>query len=260
MLKLAGEFEVGQEKIELISYSPGKQDTGDLEVATKTITAISEASGTGNADYSQALTLPKPNDARLVIERIAARLAVTIDSFDTATHLYCRVYVDQQDADHRLFDMDWDSTGAKLTAVDTHSGTLSVIFGSLKDGSAHTFYFFFWVNQANNAVISLVQLWEGVGTGDTGWQVICRLSHTGITWWNLQTGLQGSGSPDTLGSIYSSLVAQTFAKWTGNGIYQPTSGSPLFISPGTPRINMHGSVATDLNYISNTHIVLRSEQ
>ena len=107
-----------QEKIGLIEYLPYLENTGDLEAGTKTITATSEATGVANADYSMALTLSKPSDARLVVTRIAARLAVTIDSFDVAEHLYCRVYVDAQDANHRLFDEDWNSIGAKLDAVD----------------------------------------------------------------------------------------------------------------------------------------------
>lgn len=111
-----------QEKIELVSYSPLYPTTGDLEAGTKAITAISEASGVGNADYSATLALASPSDARMAVLRIVSRLSVTIDSFDTATHLYCRVYVDVQDADHRLFDEDWTTTGTKLDAVDAHSG------------------------------------------------------------------------------------------------------------------------------------------
>ena len=126
-LKLAGE-EIGiQEKIETIVYSPSVKDSGDLESATKTITATAEASGSANADYNAVLTLPDPDDARLVVKRIAARLAVTIDSFDTATILYCRVYVDAQDADHLLFDESWNSTGAKLAAEDTRLPSISTI-------------------------------------------------------------------------------------------------------------------------------------
>ena len=106
-----------QEKIEVITYEPSAKDTGDLESGTKTITATSEATGVGNADYSQALTLPQPGDGRLVVTRIAARLAVTIDSFDVAEHLYCRVYVDTQDANHLLFDTDCNSIRDKLDAV-----------------------------------------------------------------------------------------------------------------------------------------------
>lgn len=97
-----------QEKIETITYTPAVPGSGDLEAGTTTVTATSEASGVGNADYSAALTLPAPSDARMVAQRIATRLVVTIDSFDAATHLYCRVYMDVQDADHRLFGEDWD--------------------------------------------------------------------------------------------------------------------------------------------------------
>lgn len=152
-------------RVETISYSPGMQDTGDLEAATATITATSEGSGLVNADYSAALTLKRPSDARLEVKRIAARLAVTVDSM-TAGHLYCRVYVDQQDAEHLLFDEDWTGAGARLDATDTHQSGKAAIFSLLADGSAHTFYFFFWVD-AGSAVISLVQLWEGAGTCST---------------------------------------------------------------------------------------------
>ncbi|MEK7281607.1 MAG: hypothetical protein AAB037_04555, partial [Chloroflexota bacterium] len=115
------------------------------EAATKTITATVEATGVGNADYSAALTVAAPADARLVVKRVAARLAVTIDSM-TAGTLFCRVYVDAQAANNRLFDLSWTTPGAKLAAVDTHSGNLAAVFNLLKDGAAHTFYFFFWVN------------------------------------------------------------------------------------------------------------------
>ena len=170
-----------QERIETLAYAAGLQDSGDLEAGTMTVTATAEASGVGNADYSHALALVKPDDARLVVKRIAARLAVTIDSFDTATHLYCRVYVDAQDADHRLFDEDWNSTGEKLDAVDTHSAALATIFDLLKDGAAHTFYFFFWVDQPNNAAISLVELWEGVGSCITNpYGEVLAISHKGV--------------------------------------------------------------------------------
>ena len=141
-----------QEKVETILYSPGLQNSGDLEAATKTITALAEATGLANADYSKALTLPKPADTRLELERIGSRLSVTIDSFSVATILYCRVYVDAQDAAHRLFDLSWTTTGNQLAGTSTTSGTL---YPLLSDGQSHTFYFFFWVNQANNAVIKI---------------------------------------------------------------------------------------------------------
>ncbi len=153
------------EMVDTIDYGPGLEDTGDLEGGTRTITATVEAAGVGNADYSHSMALAKPVDPRLVVKRIAARLAVNIDTM-TAGHLHCRVYVDQQDADHRLFDSDWDTTGEKLAADTVYADSKAVIFDLLRDGSSHTFYFFLWVD-SGNAVISRIQLWEGVGTSST---------------------------------------------------------------------------------------------
>ena len=252
-LPLAGEPIGIQEKVESIWYNPGLKDTGDLETGTNTITATSEASGTGNADYSQALTLPKPDDARLLLKRIAARLSVTIDSM-TAGHLYCRVYVDVQDADHRLFDEDWTTTGAKLDAVDTYSGGLSTIFNLLKDGSAHTFYFFFWVD-AGNAVISVVQLWEGVGSCSTsrGDNAYClEVDHQGFVALSSYLGRQGTGTPR--------FIIPTYDPWldyydvTGHGENPKVANLLAY----TPHIIICGSVATDLNYTSMIELRLRS--
>ncbi len=78
MLKLAGETDIGLERVEAITYAPGLQNSEDLESGTKTITATAEASGIENTDYSAALTLPQPDDIRLEVKRVASRLAVTI--------------------------------------------------------------------------------------------------------------------------------------------------------------------------------------
>ena len=249
-LKLAGE-EIGiQEIIDGITYAPGLKDSGDLEAGTKTITATSEASGVGNADYSKALTLPKPSDARLVVKRIAARLAVTIDSFDTATHLYCRVYVDAQDANHRLFDEDWDGTGAKLDAVDTHSGAKSTIFDLLKGGAEHTFYFFFWVNQANNAVISLVQLWEAVGSCTTR-ALSYLIKHSGFMQLVGSTGRVGTG---TSSCFLMPTAADIGVSFNSNKV------SDIHLVVTRMEAKVGGTVATDLNYAAYVNVALRSVQ
>jgi hypothetical protein len=83
-----------QERIEAISYMPGLQDSGDLEPGTRTITATTEATGVNVADYHTTLTLAKPDDLRVSVLRIAARVAVTIDNM-TAGQLNCRVYAEQ---------------------------------------------------------------------------------------------------------------------------------------------------------------------
>lgn len=249
-LPLAGEPIGIQEKIEALAYVPGLQDTGDLEAATKTITATAEAAGVGNADYSQALTLPKPADARLIVKRIATRLAVTIDSM-TAGHLYCRVYVDAQDAAHRLFDEDWTTTGARLDAVNTHSENLATIFALLKDGAAHTFYFFFWVD-AGNAVISVCQLWEGVGNCSTSAAKVLSLTHQGFIGGKAYAVRVGTGS---VGHIICSFDSGTsHPNIVGDAAEQVFPCAVV----SNPVEQVYGPVATDLVYVSWIYLVLRS--
>ena len=248
-----------QEKIETILYSPGLQDSQDLEPATKTITALAEATGLANADYSKVLTLPKPADTRLELLRIGSRLSVTIDSFDLATILYCRVYVDAQDSDHRLFDLSWTTTGNQLAGTSATSGT--TLYPLLSDGQSHTFYFFFWVNQANNAVISLVQLWEACGRAGAAAIGDClKLNHIGL--------VQMAFLMNVLGSAAAPFTVELSGSWDKNGIWR-VSGSQVFSfqAPGllvlcdnylqflvTP-----GNI-TDLPYVQSIRLVLRSEQ
>jgi hypothetical protein len=245
-----------QERIETLSYTPSLQDSGDLEAGTKTITATTEASGIGNADYSHALTLAKPGDARLVVKRIASRLAVTIDSFDTATHLYCRVYVDTQDADHRLFDEDWDGTGAKLDAVDTAEGTKETIFDLLKDGAAHTFYFFFWVDQANNAIISLVELWEGVGTcsESAAYREVLRFDLVGYISTIVGAYRVGSGTS----TLYWRPKDQAYYFFYSTTAVSGSYGYSFVCNHDG--LSLKGSVATDLSYLTKVIVNLRNEQ
>jgi len=248
------------EKVEALSYSPSVQGSADLEAATKTITATVEATGVVNADYSVALTLAAPSDARLVVMRIASRLAVTIDTIPVNdTNLYCRVYVDAQNANNLLFNENWATVGEKLDAVDTHSGQ-ATIFNLLKNGAAHTFYFFFWrAGTGTGIVISLVQLWEAVGSCATPWyssDTCLELTHTGYITYFLVPNTQGSGTPTTAPVKVGYLSS-----------YQRTTGyanEPIPVAThlcqGTFSIWIGGTVATDINYLSSVILLLRSEQ
>ena len=232
------------------------QDSGDLEAGTKTITATAEASGLGNASYTVSLTLPRPTDDRLVVKRICARLQVTIDAIAGGdTDLYCRVYVDAQDTAHRLFDLDWTSTGAKLLALDTHSGALPTIFDLLKDGNSHTFYFFFWkAGTGAGITISLVQLWEGVGSCSTvePYPTIDIL-HQGIMSICGYISRVGTGTP-----IFNllSVGSNWFELYNISGLDQHMR-VPLVLVCNNP-ISAKGTVATDLNYIPCIELILRS--
>jgi len=242
-----------QEKIETISYAPLVQNTNDLEAATKTITAIAEATGVGNADYNKVLTLAKPADARMEVKRTTSRLAVTIDSM-TAGTLFCRVYVDAQATSNRLFDLSWTAAGAELSAVDTCSTALATIFNLQKDGSAHTFYFFFWVD-AGNAVISLVQLWEGVGSHTASPGNIClNLNFAGLCTLAIYITVNGTGTP--YGYVYikqTNYVAHM-------AISGHTATGHLHFLNNHNDIGMAGTVSTDLNNIYRIEVNLRSEQ
>lgn len=239
-----------QERIETLSYTCPLQDSGDLEAGTNTITATSEASGIGSADYNDSLTLPKPDDARLTVKRIVSRFQVTIDSM-TAGHLYCRVYVDQQDAEHRLFDEDWTADGEKLGVVDTHSGNKAAVYNLLKDGLAHTFYFFFWVD-SGNAVISIVELWEGVGQGGTSYnQNSLEIDHVGLISIGCPVNKVGTGS-----------VSARIGPSASVGSYiADASGTTAHLGVEVALVNNHAiaiksTVATDLVYLSSIFVTL----
>ena len=246
------------ERIEAITYSPGILDTADLEAATKTITALTEAVGTVNADYNKVLLLPIPSDARLAIKLIASRLAVTIDSFDLATILYCRVYVDTQDEAHRLFDLSWNAIGAKVTSTRLSSGAN---FNLLKNGGNHTFYFFFWVNQANNAIISLVQLWEGVGSNGTNTSLAdtdsLEITHIGTISLSGGVSIIGTGNKNCLILTPATSVdyCRVAAPETSIYIYLKE-----FISSFNCAVCFWGSVATDIICLERIYVRLRSER
>ncbi len=260
MLKLAGEGLIA-EHIETLEYTPGLKDSWDLEAATRSVINTGEATGIANADYSAVLTLPAPFDSRLSVLRIAARLAVTIDSI-TAGQLNCRVYVDAQDANHRLFDLSWTTPGAKLAGVDTHSGNLAAIFNLLKDGAAHTFYFFFWVN-AGDSVISLCRLCEGVGSADTSYwgQEVLTVTHTGLLSVSSRIVREGTGTLSHMLTEKGAGVGQTgflTGDISNTGIYG--YGNTTCLVKNGVSIRCGGSVVTDVNYVYGCNFVLRSEQ
>jgi len=247
--------------IETITYYPVRQDTGDLEAATKTITATAEASGIANKDYSSNKTLLAPPDARISIISLITRLSVTIDSDDGTHDLRCRVYVDAQDADHLLFDLTYSTTGNQLAVQALTASTKPIIFNLLKNGFSHTFYFFFWSPGNHSPVISLVTLCESVGSNKTsGWgnkvltftpnshcEVQLRFYHhtigTGINSWCMLlnddvNGNQGKFAMHETGAIEVTKISEGFL-----GTFQ-------FLPAGfNIQLIVYGTVATDMQYI-----------
>ena len=173
--------------------------SGDLEAATKTITATAEAAGLGNADYHNHETMPIPTDSRLAILNFAAFLALTIDSDDGTHDLRCRVYVDAQDASHMLFDISCTTTGAQAAVTNLNATTLATIFNLLKDGAAHTYYFFLWSPGNHSPVISLISIITSIGTASTTTFGLAYLSFLSPVHCELQVRCMSSVNVGTAG-------------------------------------------------------------
>lgn len=255
MLKLAGETNLKLEKIELINYVPGLKDSADLETGTHTIVPTSKPA-IGSAQYSKSLTMAASTDSRLAVMRIAARLNVNITNLGTATHLYCSVRVDVDDADHELFNEDWTSTGNKLDAVDTHSANKATLFNLLKDGAAHIFYFLFWADTASQAQIDVVELWFGVGSCSTASVTVLQLTHTGFIQTQVYCERVGTGN-------MTARVATPGESYVAFSSFTASAGSLLvpsaLVDAGLVVVAL-GTVATDLNSMYRARFVLRSEQ
>lgn len=251
-----------REKIELISYSPNLQNSGDLEAGTHTIIPTSRPS-IASAQYNVVLTLPKPADTRLEVTRIGCRLSVNITALGTATRVYCSVRVDIDDSDHELFNEEWTSTEAKLDATDTHSGAKAIIFDLLKDGSAHTFYFLFWADVTSQAVIDVVQLWEAVGTSAVlySFQPVMKIAHTGCLSFSWMPSREGTGASNSLISRLNwKGVSHNSPIVSMTGVNATPSSPFNTISYDSVELRICGAEATDLKYIINAAFLLRSEQ
>ena len=256
MLKLAGEG-ITRERIESIVYNPGLKTTNDLESGTHTIVPTARP-GIASAQYLAQFTLPKPDDARLMVKRIAARLSVNIAGMGTATHVYLSVRVDADDSDHELFSEDWTSVGSKLSAVDTHSGNKATIFNLLKDGGAHTFYLLLWADVASQATVDLVQLWEGVGSSDiTGGSPCLEISHSGWLGVADNVGRQGTGTVNQC--IFSGTVAIGQRLRTITTSQELAMADNMSLSYDKVILSIFGTFATDLNYLDVIRVLLRSE-
>ena len=253
---------------ETINFTQTVRDTTDLEAATKTITATAKA---GAADYSASLALTAAimPDTRLAVSRIAQRLQITVDSFNSATHLYCQVYVDDPTglvANNQLFSIDITATGQNLSTAFCTAATKPTLFNLLKDGASHTFYFFFWVNQATSATISECRLYEAIGVGSAAWYSDhLVLTFTGEIWVNGSGARIGTGNFSISVTIPDNVdgVGNNRRRWQqGNGI----NTVPNFNSTNRclPCVTTAGiwladlSVVTDLCYNDELQFILKS--
>jgi len=248
MLKLAGETNIGLEKIETLTYNSYLQDTGDLEAATKTITATTKPA---TADYTHDLTIPSPSDGRVVVTNIGIRGNIHIDSFGgppAATKVYCTIEIGGVEV---------------ISAVELTNAAADNFFGAnltttqFPVGSAQTIGIFLWADQGD-AVISVAQIWASVGTYGTSWMNILEINHAGFIAVGDNSLILGSGSISRSLKVKGGAVGGTVAlNITDTSL---NLNQTLTICAQGVYWRMKSSVATDLAYIYGITAVLRGEQ
>ncbi len=242
-LKLAGEETGIQERVVTITYTPGLATTGDIEPATHTVTATSKA---GSPDYTSALTLPAPSDARLKVLRLCLRLQATIDSFGgapAATQMSYSVHVNGAE---RLTGS-WNAAGGQYASIDLTEGQFNL-------GSPNSIALYLWVDQGN-AVVSVAQAWLAVGTNSLSATTVHVLQflHRGFIAYTLRLLRVGTGAP-------SAAAVQPEIDWLH---FNYVSGNDTrLVSPAALAHNQlvraWGTVSTDLNYVEAIAINVRS--
>lgn len=241
-LRLSGEALGVQELVEAIAYTPGVQDSGDLEAATAMVTATAKPA---TPDYATSLTVPAPADGRVEVLRTALRLQVTVDSFGgepAATALSATVEVNDVE---KLAAVSFTSTGDGFASVDITAGVVLGASTSLK--------VYLWVDQGE-AVVSAVRLWLGVGSVSTGQPMpVARIHHAGALALSARVHRAGTGAPYIYLAPYSA-VWDWYGSASGDGVRFQV---PSFICHHDWLL-MQGTVTGDLNYLETLYLNLRS--
>jgi hypothetical protein len=230
-----------QGKISGIIYTPWFQDSGNLETGTRTITATTKP---GSADYSASLTMQNADDGRLMVRRLCQRLNLHIDSFGgapAATRLYYSVAVNGVER----------ASGEFTAAGADNPIAWDLTEGQFNLGSANVITVYLWVDRGN-AVISVAQIWQGVGTCTIWWSSFpLEISHTGLVQVSANFTRIGNGTTSSHLMALGSLASMSES-------LQADASSKLSIVSGSFAIRLKGTVTTDLNYISNINIELQS--
>jgi len=252
-LKLAGEETGIQEKTKLIRYRPCLQDSGDLEAATKTITAALKPV---TPDYTVNLTTEAPPDSRLKVKRLGQRLLITIDSFGgtpAATRLCYSVKVNGTERATGEF----TSTGDKVKAWTLTEGQFNL-------GSANTLEVFLWVDQGS-AVVSACQLWQAVGTTGVGYDHLAAgtaliMAHNGVIVPQAVLRVVGTGTPNLVVCNKDvDMSDETIIKKV-SGNYMRLYFEGVTVVENELAMRVYDSLDTDLAFVHSASFVVRSMQ
>jgi len=229
------------EVVDFFYYNPGLQSSGDLEAATKTITATAKPA---TADYSTNLTIASPPDDRLKITLLGLRWQVTIDSFGTGTTtLNYSVHVNGTERKTGS----WTATGDQFDGVNLTEGQFNL-------GTANAIEIFLWVDAGAGATISVVQFWLAWGYVGSVWNWIADLAHDG--YFSIQGFVtrEGTGQPHfrVSGEPKVYIHVQLYYVY---GAGANVSANNILCSK--PKLGCGGTVQTDLNYPQFLHFFLR---
>jgi hypothetical protein len=225
-----------QEKIDTIIYTPSLQDSGNLVTDTDVITATSKPA---TADYSADLITSNPSDFRLKVRRLCQRINIHIDSFQgdpAATKLCYSIEVNGIE---------------RASGEFTAAGADNPVAWDLTDeqfnlGNANTIEVFLWIDRGT-AEISVVELWQGVGTCTTGWSSFpIEVDHKGLAQVSANFTRIGTGNPGLhllpLGS--STSISESL---------QNDISSKLSIF-NNATFRLRGTISTDINYLNIINI------
>lgn len=247
-LKLAGEAGVG-ESLEQLVYSPGLPNSGDLEPATRTITAVAKPA---LADYTTSLTIVAPADPRIQVLRAGLRLGVTIDSFGGVPAATRLNYAVEVNGVQRLTGF-WTAVGAQFAVMDLTPGQFNL-------GTANSIGVFLWVDQGN-AVVSLCQVWLGVGSTGTTPRTVATVSHNGFMAFYVQVSGAGTGFPTiTVGQQGQSTPSELAFMITKAEGWNTTAKENSLVTAAGIAIDFYGAVATDLSALLACSFILRRQE
>ncbi|MBI4302323.1 MAG: hypothetical protein HY664_06945 [Chloroflexi bacterium] len=249
-LRFAGAL-ASVEMIEQITYTPGIQDSGDLEPGTKSVVATAKQA---SPDYSTNLTVPAITNSQIAVPQLGLRLQVTIDSFGgspAATQLFYSIEVNGVEKATGI----WNATGAQYAGAN--------VAADFSLGTANQIKVYLWVDQGN-AVVSLCQVWLAVGTYGTTAKFPVVLTHAGLGAVSWIFKRQGSGN----GSYwYLDKAAYVLGTWQGRHAYgsgTPANGAAQILGltiMGTGwALSLAGTVVTDLAYVDEIGFRLRREE
>jgi len=223
-------------------YNPGLQDTGDLESATRIISATAEP---GSPDYWANLSIAAPADSRLQVKRLGVRLQITVDSWaGGGTTLNYRIKRGGVSINDGTLTVSGD-TGALYASCDVTDGTLT--------GTAE-YEVHLWVD-TGTCTVSVCRMWAGVGSSGTGFVPCCLISHTGSAYCGVRINLVGSGNPSMyLKYTDNNIVADSFSEGTGHANWFRS----LALLKDTVYIFSQGTLNSDVTILVESYFIFKS--